>query len=263
MEKLIALCAISFMLTEPSVRLSAQTVPTGTVPLKEGTEVRLKFDEDVSSKTANEGDAVNFVLEQDLRVGDTVVVRAGSKAVAEVTHAKKAGHMGKGGELNIRIQHLMAGDTRVRLRGSKGREGESKEGTAIVLTVLFGPIGLLKHGKNIEVKQGTPLTTYVDQDINLPPIGESAAAVHATVPAVTPAPAPEAQPVAGNEPRPLAKSEILDLLKGQVPSARVVELVKQRNINFNPTEEDYKEIRTAGGGDDLISVLKAEAILKQ
>jgi hypothetical protein len=37
-------------------------------------------------------------------------------------------------------------------------------GTAVALTVLFGPIGLIKHGKNVEIKEGTLLTAYVDQD---------------------------------------------------------------------------------------------------
>lgn len=150
--------------------LAAQSQTPGTVLLKEGEEVKLKFAEALSSKTANEGDPVNFVLDEDLKVGNVVVAKSGSKALGEVTNAKKAGMLGKGGELNIRLNYLKAGDTRIRLRGSKGREGESKQGTAIALTVLFGPVGLIKHGKNIEVKEGTPLTGYVDQDTPLPPV---------------------------------------------------------------------------------------------
>jgi hypothetical protein len=34
--------------------------------------------------------------------------------------------------------------------------------------VLFGPIGLIKHGKEIVVKEGTPLAAFVDDDIALP-----------------------------------------------------------------------------------------------
>ncbi|HTC41805.1 MAG TPA: hypothetical protein VK703_09545 [Candidatus Acidoferrales bacterium] len=40
----------------------------------------------------------------------------------------------------------------------------------MALTVLFGPIGLIKHGKNVDIPAGTPLTAYVDQDIWLAPI---------------------------------------------------------------------------------------------
>jgi hypothetical protein len=135
--------------------------------LKEGTDVKLKFAQDLSSKTATDDDPVNLVLDEDLKVGDVTVVKAGAKALGTVTHAKKAGMMGKGGELNLRLEYLLAGDTRMRLRGTKGKEGEGKVGAAVALTVLFGPIGLIKHGKNVEVKQGTPLLAYVDQDFTV------------------------------------------------------------------------------------------------
>jgi hypothetical protein len=54
----------------------------------------------------------------------------------------------------------------------------------------------------------------------------------------------------------LAKSDILDLLKGDVPSARVARLVNERGIKFTPSEDDIKEIRAAGGSDDLVDALK-------
>jgi hypothetical protein len=136
--------------------------------LKEGMDVKLKFAQDLSSKTANDDDPVNLVLDEDLKVGDVTVVKAGAKALGTITHAKKAGMMGKGGELNMRLEYLLATDSRVRLRGTKGKEGEGKVGAAVALTVLFGPIGLIKHGKNVEIKQGTPLAAYVDQDYSLP-----------------------------------------------------------------------------------------------
>ncbi len=144
-------------------------VPT-KLTLKEGTDVKLKFADDLSSKTANEGDPVTLILDEDLKVGDVVVAKAGCKATGTISNAKKAGMMGKGGELNMRLEHLKVGDARVRLRGSKGKEGEGKVGTAVALTVLFGPIGLIKHGKNVEVKAGTPLSAFVDEDIALLPV---------------------------------------------------------------------------------------------
>lgn len=147
----------------------APDVPAAKLVLKEGTDVKLKFADDLSSKTAAEGDPVNLVLDEDLKVGDVVVVRAGAKATGTITNAKKAGMMGRAGELNMRLEHLKAGDERVKLRGSKGKQGEGKEGTTVALTVLFGPIGLIKHGKNVEIKAGTPLAAYVDQDATIEP----------------------------------------------------------------------------------------------
>jgi hypothetical protein len=73
--------------------------------------------------------------------------------------------MGKGGELNIRLETTTAVDgQKIKVRASRGREGENKTGTTIALTVLFGPIGLLKRGKNAEIKEGSKLTVYTDED---------------------------------------------------------------------------------------------------
>ena len=142
--------------------------PTARLVLKDGTDVQLKFAQDLTSKTAAEGDPVSLVLDQDLKIGDVVLVKAGAKAVGTITHSKKAGMMGKAGELNMRLEYLIAGDNRVKLRGSKGKEGEGKEGATVALTVLFGPIGLIKHGKNVEIKSGTPLLAYLDESYAVP-----------------------------------------------------------------------------------------------
>jgi hypothetical protein len=146
----------------------SSTTGTGKIAVREGTDVSLKFAQDLSSKTAAEDDPVNLVLAEDLKVGDVVIAKAGSKAVGTITHAQKAGMMGKAGELNMRLQYLLVGDTRVKLRGTKGKEGQGKEGTAVALTVLFGPIGLIKHGKNVDIKEGTPLQAYTDETYELP-----------------------------------------------------------------------------------------------
>jgi hypothetical protein len=96
--------------------------------LKEGADVNFKFSQDLSSKAATEDDPVNLILDQDLKIGDLVIAKAGAKAVGTITHAKKPGMMGKAGELNMRLQYLIVGDTRLKLRGTKGKEGQGKEG---------------------------------------------------------------------------------------------------------------------------------------
>jgi hypothetical protein len=143
----------------------------GRYLLRDGDDVRLVFAQDISSKTAAEGDPVMFTLADDLKVNGVVVAKEGCKAVGEVTHAEHSGMMGKAGQLSIRMDYLKVGDTKVHLRGVKGKEGESGTTSTVVLTVLFGPIGLIKHGKNIDIKQGTSLTAYVSDDTPLPPAG--------------------------------------------------------------------------------------------
>jgi hypothetical protein len=66
---------------------------------------------------------------------------------------------------------------------------------------------------------------------------------------------PKAAPGEPTNHKALGKAEILSLLQGDVPSARVADLVKERGIKFVPTPDDLKEIRSAGGADDLIGAL--------
>jgi hypothetical protein len=152
------------------VATSATAPLNGKYELHDGDDITLKFAQDLSSKTATEGDSVNFVLDGDVKVGDVVVIKSGTKAVGEVTNAKRAGMMGKGGELSVRIDYIRVGETKVRLRGAKGKEGASGTTSAVVLTVLFGPIGLIKHGHEIDIKEGSALKVFLDDNTFLPPV---------------------------------------------------------------------------------------------
>src|SRR6266481_1214547 len=98
---LLAVCIVStfsFITSFDSAVMAKQV-------LKDGTDVQLKFAQDLTSKTAAEGDPVSLVLDQDLKLGDVVVIKAGAKAVGTITHSKKAGMMGKAGELNMRLEY--------------------------------------------------------------------------------------------------------------------------------------------------------------
>ena len=156
----------------PIAAISASDGPdaAGKYKLREGEDVNLKFSQALSSKTATEGDQVTLELVDDLKVGDVIVAKAGSKAVGEVTKASKSGMMGKAGELAIRLDYLRTGDVKIHLRGSKGKEGQSGTTSMVVLTVLFGPIGLIKHGKNVEITQGQSIKAFVSDDIALLPM---------------------------------------------------------------------------------------------
>jgi hypothetical protein len=165
----------------PAAGQAAPATPA-KVTLKEGTDVNLKLAQSLSSKTAATGDSVELVLDQDLIVDNALVAKKGSRAVATVSNAKKAGMAGKGGELNLRLEYLKAGDTRVKLRGVQAKNGDNKTGATVGLVVAFGVLGFMKHGKQAEVKEGTPVKAYIDEDVQLASLG----------------PAPQPAPAASN-----------------------------------------------------------------
>jgi hypothetical protein len=156
----------------PALSPAAGAVPSPVVPaavtgtrvhVPEGTEVPLLFVDALSSATNGEGDRFTLRVDGDVKSGGLVVIKAGSIAVGTVTNAHKRGFMGKAGELNVTLDHVNAGDDRIKLRASKGKTGDAKVGATVALTILFGPIGLLKRGHDIDIKPGTPITAFVDQ----------------------------------------------------------------------------------------------------
>jgi hypothetical protein len=78
--------------------------------------------------------------------------------------------MEKPGELAVRLQYLIAGSDRVRIRGTEDREGASETWSERgAESHGHSPISV-KHGKNAEKPAGALLTAYVDQDIWLVPV---------------------------------------------------------------------------------------------
>ena len=102
--------------------------PASKLVLKEGTEVKLKFRDNLSSKTAAEGDPVNLTLDQDLKVGEVTVARAGAAAVGTISQAKKSGMLGRAGELNMRLDHLLAGDSKSQAARKQGQTRRGERG---------------------------------------------------------------------------------------------------------------------------------------
>jgi hypothetical protein len=135
------------------------------IKLAEGTDVELEFAQNLSSSTSFEGDPVALTLLKDLKVGDVVVAKAGSAAYGVVTKAQKSGMMGKSGQLEIRLDYLKAGNEKIKLRETKGKESGGG-----IMGALSSPFGRVKHGKNVEINVGDPLHAYVAQDILLSPV---------------------------------------------------------------------------------------------
>lgn len=148
----------------PAADAAAEPNRKDTYTLAEGTDVELQFAQDLSSSTSFEDDPVMLTLVKDLKVGDVVVAKAGSKAYGVVTKAQKSGRMGRSGQLDIRLDYLKAGDKQIKLRQTKEKESEGG-----VKGALLSPFGRIKHGKNVEIKEGDPLHAYVAQDILLSP----------------------------------------------------------------------------------------------
>ena len=128
------------------------------------TEIRLEFADTLTSRDVAEEDYVRFRLMQALVIDGIALAAPGAEAIGRVSHASKPEMLGTGGELSVRSEYLRVGATRIRLRGTLARQGADKTSAAIALTILFGPVGLIKHGKQAEIRAGTPMRAFVERD---------------------------------------------------------------------------------------------------
>ena len=150
----------------PAPASSAVARTEANIP--EGTEVRIRFNDRLSSATNVEGDEFGITTDEPITLSDGTVIPAGFRGKGEVTAAHKKGMLGKAGELNIRIDYIRIGDTRVRLRAVAGGEGKSGVGTTVALSLIVSPLFLMHHGAEVVYAKGRTLTAFVDQDTKIP-----------------------------------------------------------------------------------------------
>jgi hypothetical protein len=173
----------AFLLVAGALALPAQAVPVqppvavavsyapvvaDSLVIPDGTEFTVINQELISSKTATDGDPVDFKVDDDVTINGVVVIAHGTLVKGEVTNAEHNGHFGKSGKLSIRVSSTTSVDgQQVKLRAAKGKSGDDKTGSTVALTVLFGPIGLLKHGSNAEMKEGAKMVVYTDAPVTM------------------------------------------------------------------------------------------------
>lgn len=135
--------------------------------ITEGEKVSLETLDKLKAKNLNEGDVISFRVTDDVFApdGKTVLIKAGTTAEGDVADIDKAGMLGQKGEMTIRVNSTKSinGD-RVPLRANLNREGNSKVGTVIALTLLLTPLFLLMKGKEAEIPAGTKFKAYVDRE---------------------------------------------------------------------------------------------------
>lgn len=154
-------------LAEPTAGQTPEA-PPATLVLPEATAVKLKLLHTLNSKTVVTDDPLNFALAEDVTVKGKIIAKAGAVAVGRVRQAQAARTLGRGAQMSLDMQYLKVGRVRVPLRGSQAQSGADKTGQTVALVVLFGLSGLIKHGSEIEVKEGSLFTAYVDKDTELP-----------------------------------------------------------------------------------------------
>src|SRR5262249_36629614 len=147
----------------------------GSLILDDGTPIRLRTNQTISSADAHVDDRVDFEVVDDVKVGDVVIIRHGTTAIGTVTEAQSKRRMGRGGKLNVNIDFTKTvNGEKVALRGVKDVQGGGHTGAmtgAMVGTAIVfwpaAPFFLFMHGKDITVPKGHEFNVYSSGAVTL------------------------------------------------------------------------------------------------
>jgi hypothetical protein len=152
----------------------AGTPPTPNT-LLDGTAVKLRLTETISSSNAKVGQQIPFEVTEDVVVQGVTVLPKGAQAIASVTEANAKKSMGRGGKLNVNVDSARLADgEKVQLRAVQDNKGGGHVGAmtgAMVATAIVffpaAPLFLFIHGKDITIPKGTEVTAFVEGDMKL------------------------------------------------------------------------------------------------
>jgi hypothetical protein len=143
--------------------LSFRVKADGQVILPSGTIVPLETLGTINSESISTGEMIDFKVRSDVKVGDVVVIPAGSIAKGQVTKATPPKGLGKQGFLEVQIRSVTAVDGQnVNLAsGTISKEGEDKAGLAIILGIFICILFLMIKGKSAEIAPGYQVEAVV------------------------------------------------------------------------------------------------------
>jgi hypothetical protein len=145
----------------------------GQIVLPSGTKITCRLDQTISSATAEEGQAVQLSVSDNVRVNGVVVIPQGAAVVGSVVLAQGKRSMGRTGKLDFSIDKVRAVDgEQIPLRYTmQKKEGGSKGVSTGVMTagvaVVFWPAApfiLLRKGKDVTINRGMTFEVFTDQD---------------------------------------------------------------------------------------------------
>jgi hypothetical protein len=178
-------------------RSYASRYPSGNLSIREGTQVQVRLEEPLSSRTARMEDRVEATVELPVRdASGRIIIPAGSRVVGTVTRVQRAQRPARGGELEMMFDSLYLGSTRYDIRTrlvsvdedlDRGDTAERAGIGAVLGGVLGGLLGGTKgaliglviggtggvassRGEEVELPAGTILTLSLEQPLSARPV---------------------------------------------------------------------------------------------
>jgi len=197
---------------------TAPSSPPQLHTLLDGTPVKMRISETISSADAKTGEEVPFEVLEDVNVDGIPVIAKGATAIGTVTDAEPKRRMGRAGKLDISISDVRLADgEKAALRAVKDEKGGghvgAMTGAMVATSIVFfpaAPLFLFMHGKDISIPQGTEITAFAQGDMHLDMSRFSKTA--------------EAMGASGSEPVNAAAAETCSLVVNSTPPGADIEI---------------------------------------
>ena len=123
---------------------------------------------EISSKRVRKGDLVTLKLRDDIFLDNTIVIPAGTDAIAQVTRAEKKGLMGQGGKLNVAMLYFETDQGPVRVSGELTSANNSQTGLATAAAAATAGVVFFVTGKSALIPDNTELDVTIDREMRIP-----------------------------------------------------------------------------------------------
>ena len=143
--------------------------PAAGSVLRAGTEVPLRMEEglDSNDKSLREGQQFRMSVANDVRLGNVVVIPAGSPAIGEITDLRRKGMWGKSGRINARVLSVRVGDRLIRMSGTFDDKGVTGTAGVVGAVVLLPLAGFFMTGTSAKIPAGGGIKAFLDEDLQI------------------------------------------------------------------------------------------------
>ena len=159
--------------------LTATAFPQGSITgnkvvLPKDSLIKVKFMSDISSKTNQMGEQIDFVVDDNVYVGETLVLPKGAKGYGTIKKIVPARSFGRDARIDLDFSHVIATDgTKIpvyvgELAKQQAKTVAGAAGASIGGMIIFGPIGVVGgafvKGQSVTIPAGTNTFVQVTKD---------------------------------------------------------------------------------------------------
>jgi len=141
------------------------SVPRTEVTLPRNSMIVLEATDQANSGKLRVGSKLNLSVVYDVKIGNAVLIPAGTRAEAEVSWRTGRGAFGKSGKIEFDLKRLYIGDRATPLSGHYRVEGHGAPWAAAATMLVAGWPGIFVTGHSARIEQGRQFIAYTTEPL--------------------------------------------------------------------------------------------------